>query len=121
MEYKDATEIQRSIEEVAVAREELKRKDAEVEQLIEPSRPVRIRIGGAPIHVTMVEFRILQFLSRKPYKPFTPEQIVEWVNQPDSEVDEQTLADHIKTLRDKLGIFSDFVQSVPYIGYRFKP
>ena len=35
-------------------------------------------------------------------------------------VTEQTLDQHVQTLRQKLGLFSDYVQSVPYVGYRFK-
>ena len=34
---------------------------------------------------------------------------------------DETLDYHIRELRGKLGIFSDFVQTVPYIGFRFKP
>ena len=33
---------------------------------------------------------------------------------------EQALDEHIASLREKLGLFSDYVQSVPYVGYRFK-
>ena len=79
------------------------------------------RLGRQPIELSPVEFRIIDFLSQTPYKAFTRKQIVEAVHDSKSAVTEETLDHYIQTLRDKLGIFSDFVQSVPYIGYRFKP
>jgi DNA-binding response OmpR family regulator len=98
-----------------------KRRDAEVEELIEPSRPVRVRIAKSPINLTWIEFRIIHFLSRKPYKAYTRKQIIEAVVSENVELTEGSLDDHIRSLRDKLGILSDYIQSVPYIGYRFKP
>ena len=43
------------------------------------------------------------------------------VNQDEELITEESLADHVRSLRDKLGFFHDYVQKVPYIGYRFKP
>jgi DNA-binding winged helix-turn-helix (wHTH) protein len=35
-------------------------------------------------------------------------------------VTEETVDEHIDALRDQLGVLHDYVQTVPYIGYRFK-
>ena len=45
---------------------------------------------------------------------------VDAITSEDCSVTEETLDRHVMTLRDKLGLFSDYVQTVPYIGYRFK-
>jgi two-component system phosphate regulon response regulator PhoB len=79
-----------------------------------------VRLKGEPISLTYVEFRILQLLVRRPYHAFSREQIVQAVATPESPVDDRSLDGHIASLRDKLGLFSDYVQTVPYVGYRFK-
>lgn len=79
------------------------------------------RIGREPISLTQTEFRIIRFLAGKPFKAFRREQIVDAVNTQENPVTDETLDYHIRELRGKLGIFSDFVQTVPYIGFRFKP
>ena len=80
----------------------------------------RVKIGHATIRLDYVEYRILEFLASKPYHAFTPRRIAEAVATEDHPVTEETLDRHIASLRDNLGFFSDYIQSVPYIGYRFK-
>ena len=79
-----------------------------------------VKLGKKPIVLSGIEWRILKFLSSKPYHAFTPRKIVEAVTTEAQPVTEDTLRGHIATLRDKLGFFADYVQTVPYIGYRFK-
>ena len=79
------------------------------------------RLGRKPIHLSIVEFKIVQFLSDRPYHAFRRREIVAAVTSDSHPVTEETLDEHIRTLRDKLGLFSDYIQTVPYIGYRFKP
>lgn len=122
MEPVSATEAYyQSYNEIAIAREERRRREAEVDQVLEPTRSFRIRLGGEPINLTLIEFRLIFFLSRRPYKAFTRKQIVDGIDREDGHITEETIDTHVRSLRDKLGIFNDFIQSVPYIGYRFKP
>jgi DNA-binding response OmpR family regulator len=79
-----------------------------------------VELSGEPISLDYVEFRLLDFLSAHPYKAFSRRQIAEAISSPEFPVTEATLDGHVMTLRDKLGLFSDYVQTVPYIGYRFK-
>ena len=85
--------------------------------------PYQIVLSGAPFRLTLIEFRIISVLSSRPYHPFTPEKIVDGVNRNQAQplISVEELPDHVRSLRDKLGFFHDFVQKVPYIGYRFKP
>lgn len=78
------------------------------------------RMGRTTISLEPVEYRILGFLAAKPYHAYTPRQIVQAVTRVRQPVTEATLDRHIASLRDKLGFFADYIQTVPYIGYRFK-
>lgn len=101
-------------------------KEAERKKWIEKEEQVagvwsyEMRLGRKVIRLGAVEYRILGFLAAKPYHAFTPMQIIEAVDSKDDPVTVETLAEFIRRLRNQLGIFSDYIQSVPHIGYRFK-
>jgi DNA-binding response OmpR family regulator len=78
------------------------------------------KMGRVPVTLSNVEFRILMFLAARPYHAFTRRHIAEAVTTARQPVAEETLDRYIASLRGKLGMFRDYVQSVPYIGYRFK-
>jgi DNA-binding response OmpR family regulator len=80
----------------------------------------RARLGRETVQLDTIAFRILTFLAATPYRAFTRRRIAEAVSSRRYPVAEETLDQHIKLLRDQLGFFRDYVQSVPYIGYRFK-
>ncbi len=80
----------------------------------------QVHIGGRPIRLSLVEYSILGLLAGRPYWPFSRTEIVQAVAGPGLPLTEDSLPDEIATLRDKLGPFSDYVQSVPGFGYRFK-
>ncbi|MDA0657449.1 MAG: helix-turn-helix domain-containing protein [Planctomycetota bacterium] len=79
-----------------------------------------VTLGRKAVVVDGIEFRILRFLASQPYRAFTPDRIVAAVTTPQEPVTSETLRAYILSLRDKLGMFSDYVQSVPYVGYRFR-
>jgi DNA-binding response OmpR family regulator len=76
--------------------------------------------GEESIQLGNVEFLILLFLASRPYHPFTQQRIAAAVTTEDNPVMEEDIDQHIASLRDQLGFFHDFVQTVPYVGYRFK-
>jgi DNA-binding response OmpR family regulator len=80
----------------------------------------RLALGREIIHLGIVEFRILLFLASKPYFPFTRRRIADAVSTERHPVTEDTVDQHIVSLRNQLGFFHDYVQSVPHVGYRFK-
>ena len=88
----------------------------------QPERPTsyRLAIGQEPIQLGIVEFRILLFLASRPYHAFTRRCIADAVSSERDPVMEDTVDRHVASLLDQLGVFHDYVQSVPYIGYRFK-
>ena len=91
------------------------------EVMLRPPASYRQAFGDEPIRVGIVEFRIMLFLASRPYHAFTRRQISDAVNCESHPVSEDSVDGHIASLLDQLGVFHDFVQSVPYVGYRFKP
>ncbi len=80
----------------------------------------RLALGQEAIQLGIIEFRILLFLASRPYHAFTRQCIAHAVNSERYPVVETTVEQHVASLLDQLGIFHDYVQSVPYVGYRFK-
>jgi DNA-binding response OmpR family regulator len=99
---------------------EAARRSGQVEER-DPAPPFyRIALGLVPIELGEVEFRILQLLASKPYRPFTRERIAQSVTTDRRPVSESDVDGLIVSLREQLGFFRDYVQTVPYMGYRFK-
>ena len=80
----------------------------------------RIALGQAPIDLGNAEFCILLFLASRPYHAFTRRAITSAVSTDRAPVTEQNIDETIASLRDQLGVMHDYVQTVPYVGYRFK-
>ena len=78
------------------------------------------KLGLGTIRLNPVEFRILQFLAAKPYHAYTRRRIAEAVSTDSQPVTQDMIGRYIRSLRDQLGFYSDYIQRVPYIGYRFK-
>jgi DNA-binding response OmpR family regulator len=78
------------------------------------------KLGLGTIRLNPVEFRILQFLAASPYHAFTRRRIAEAVSTDGQPVTQEMIGRYIRSLRDQLGFYSDYIQRVPYIGYRFK-
>ena len=76
--------------------------------------------GLGTLRLTMVEYRIFEFLSRRPNQAFTRSRIANAVSTASQRVTEELLGSYIASLRGRLGFYSDYIQAVPYIGYRFK-
>jgi DNA-binding response OmpR family regulator len=90
------------------------------DDLTEHPRSYRLALGRETIQLGIVEFRILLYLAGRPYHAFTRRSIADAVCTERDPVVEDTVDRHVASLLDQLGVFHDYVQSVPYIGYRFK-
>jgi DNA-binding response OmpR family regulator len=88
----------------------------------QPERPpaYRLALGRDPIQLGVVECRILLYLAGRPYHAFTRRNIAEAVNSERYPLSEENVDTYIDSLIDQLGEFHDYVQAVPYVGYRFK-
>jgi DNA-binding response OmpR family regulator len=84
-----------------------------------------VRIGGTPVALTHVEFRLLQTLLEADGRVLSRDQLLDAVYGSDqSEVLDRTIDVHIRRLRDKLGDDPDaprYVATVRGAGYRSAP
>jgi DNA-binding response OmpR family regulator len=89
---------------------------------LRPERPpaYRLALGREPIQLGIVECRILLYLAGRPYYAFTRRNIADAVSTERHPVREDTVDIHVDSLIDQLGEFHDYIQAVPYVGYRFK-
>lgn len=87
-----------------------------------PERPpaYRLALGKDPIQLGVIECRILMYLAGRPYHAFTRRNIADAIHSERYPIVEDTVDTHVDSLIDQLGAFHDYVQAVPYVGYRFK-
>jgi two-component system phosphate regulon response regulator PhoB len=86
--------------------------------VIHPGRH-EVLIDGAPVPLTNTEFRVLQYLARRPGWVFTRYQIVDAVHGEDYAVTERAVDVQIVGLRKKLGEAGKYIETVRGVGYRF--
>ncbi len=86
---------------------------------IHPGRH-EVQVKGKPVDLTVTEFRILQFLARRPGWVFTRYQIVDGTQGGDAAVTDRSVDVHIVSLRRKLGPCGKDIETVRGVGYRFR-
>ncbi|MCB1102746.1 MAG: response regulator transcription factor, partial [Kiritimatiellae bacterium] len=89
------------------------------ELLIHPGRH-EASIKGKKLDLTFTEFRVLQFLARRPGWVYTRHQIVDAVRGEDYPVTDRSVDVQIVGLRRKLGPYGKYIETVRGVGYRFQ-
>jgi len=89
------------------------------ELVIHPGRH-EVFLAGQPLELTFTEFRLLQFLARKPGWAFSRAQIVDGVKGDDYPVTERSVDVQVVGLRKKLGEHGNYIETVRGVGYRFR-
>ena len=80
-----------------------------------------VKVDGSPVKLTKNEFRLLDFLSRKPDRVCTRAMIEEHVWGYNTDNQSNVIEASIYNLRRKLGAKNkNLIQTVQNIGYRFK-
>ncbi|MCL2878551.1 MAG: response regulator transcription factor [Acidobacteria bacterium] len=79
-----------------------------------------VRCGKENIDLTATEFRLLQILARHAGRVYTRSELIEGALGKDIAVVDRTIDVHITSLRRKLGIFGDRIETVRGFGYRFQ-
>ena len=77
-----------------------------------------VKVGGAPVVLTALEFRLLRTFLERPGRVQTRETLLSDVWGIDAEVTTRTVDTHIKRLRDKLGAAGDLIETIRGVGYR---
>lgn len=88
------------------------------EIVIHPGRH-EVLIKGKRLDLTFTEFRVLQFLARRPGWVYTRQQIVDAVRGEDYPVTERSVDVQVVGLRRKLGACGKYIETVRGVGYRF--
>jgi len=79
-----------------------------------------IRVQGSPVDVTASEFHILKYLASRPGFVRTRAQIIEATHGPRVVMSNRTIDVHITSLRKKLGVAGDLIETVRGVGYRLE-
>lgn len=79
------------------------------------------KLGRGVLRLGPVEFRILRLLAAHPYRPFSRDQIAAEASTEKEPITASAVGSHIRSLRRQLGFAANYIQRVPYLGYRFKP
>jgi phosphate regulon transcriptional regulator PhoB len=80
----------------------------------------KVMVEQKAISLTFTEFRLLEFLARRPGVVFSRDQILDGVMGDDALVCDRTVDAHIKSLRRKLGTAKDYIETIRGAGYRFR-
>jgi two-component system phosphate regulon response regulator PhoB len=86
---------------------------------IDPERH-HVSIGGKPVRLTAVEFRLLVLLMRRPGHVQPRDRLLREVWGYESIIDTRTIDTHVRRLRGKLGKTANLLESVRGFGYRLK-
>lgn len=80
----------------------------------------QVRVAGRIVEeLTATEFRLLLFLAKKPGWVYPRSRLIEELSG-DCAITERAIDVQIVGLRRKLGEFSNYIQTVRGVGYRFK-
>jgi len=79
-----------------------------------------IQIDGEVKIFPRKEFEILYYLANNPGRVFNREVLLKEIWGTDVFVVDRTVDVHIRKIREKLGEFSDLIETVKGVGYRFK-
>lgn len=79
-----------------------------------------VRVSGAPVEVTPIEFKLLHDLAIRPGRVQSRDDLLNRVWDYATGVESRTVDTHVKRLRVKLGAAADYIETVRGIGYRMR-
>jgi phosphate regulon transcriptional regulator PhoB len=79
----------------------------------------QVVVDREEVRFTATEFRLLHYLATHPGRVFTREQLINRVIGDHAMVIDRNIDVHVRVLRKKLGSYSDRIETVRGVGYRF--
>lgn len=79
----------------------------------------KVLVKGKEAVLTHTEFKLLEFMAKRPGIVLSRDKLLDGVFGYDSAVYDRTIDTHIKSLRKKLGKARDYIETVRGTGYRF--
>jgi len=100
----------------------VQRTDSRIERgnIVIDSTKHKVTVNGCDVLLTFTEFKLLEFMARRPGVVFSRSQILDAVSGEDAMVYDRTVDAHVKSLRHKLGPAKDCIETVWGAGYRFR-
>jgi DNA-binding response OmpR family regulator len=86
---------------------------------IDPAR-YEVRINGKRVHLTSIEFKLLQKLMQRRGRVQDRDRLLNEVWGYESVIDTRTVDTHVRRLREKLGKAGDAIETVRGFGYRLR-
>jgi len=80
----------------------------------------KVSVRGERVTLTTTEFKLLEYMARRPGVVLSRYQILDAVSGDEAVVCDRTVDAHVKSLRRKLGKAKDYIETVRGAGYRFK-
>jgi two-component system, OmpR family, alkaline phosphatase synthesis response regulator PhoP len=81
----------------------------------------RVFIDEKEIAFSALEFKLLSYFVRNPDRVLSRERILNNVWGVDTFVTDRVVDSHIRSIRKKLGVYKDHIESIYGEGYRFNP
>lgn len=75
-------------------------------------------IHGKPVAFTLAEFNLLKTLISRPGRVFTRDQLLEKITGGETYVIDRNVDVHVRAIRKKLDVESEFIQTVRGVGYK---
>ncbi|MGI8890007.1 MAG: winged helix-turn-helix domain-containing protein [Chthoniobacterales bacterium] len=79
-----------------------------------------VLVGGKPIVLTAVEFKLLSMLMQRPGRVQARDRLLNEVWGYESAIDTRTVDTHVRRLREKLGKAATAIETVRGFGYRLR-
>ena len=79
-----------------------------------------VTIDGQRITLTYKEYELLRLFLSHPGMAFSREQLLQTVWNTDYAVETRTVDMHIRTLRQKLGAYGRYIETIRGVGYRLE-
>lgn len=80
-----------------------------------------VRIDGREVFFPKKEFEVLLYLAEREGKAVSRESLLVAVWGSDTRVVDRTVDVHVAKIRDKLGPFAAYIETIKGVGYRFRP
>jgi len=80
----------------------------------------RVLVGGKPIILTAVEFKLLSMLMQRPGRVQARDRLLNEVWGYETAIDTRTVDTHVRRLREKLGKAASVIETVRGFGYRLR-
>ncbi len=101
---------------IAAAPKEVLQKD----RLTVDLKSYRVQVEGTDVGLTLTEYKLLKELMKSTGKVLSRQELVGILMGPDVSVTDRTIDVHLASLRKKIGPYSDHIETVRGVGYRFR-